>query len=148
MKANISDVSKTLRVLPKILNYMGEFKPKLEITIKKNELKTLMLIDGYPNMPIKYYVDMVGLEGGSFTYVVDKLVNKNLIVRIKDENDKRVSVLNLTDEGKDITNQVGQQFSNQIEETFRNLSEESIEKIKIATELLEEVLEELTCLQE
>lgn len=45
---------------------------------------------------------VVGLTPPTVTHLSEKLVKKNLIVRSKDEDDRRIIYLNITDAGKEI----------------------------------------------
>ena len=51
-------------------------------------------------VPQGVLAERVGIEGATIVRVVDELEKENLIRRIADENDRRVKLIELTDEGR------------------------------------------------
>lgn len=144
MNKQTSNIAKAMTVLPRFMRYFsGSFKPKLDITIKKNEMRTLFEIDMHPNLPMKHYADTVDIELGSFTYLADKLEKKGLIKRVHSDSDKRIIVLNLTSAGKEISKKVKDNFDEHISELISTMDNEDLEKLSKAASLLEDVLSKL-----
>lgn len=138
------EAAKMLIVMPKLVKpLIGSFKPQVDIVLKKNEIKALMELAIHPNMPMKYYLDFIGIESGSFTYLVDKLEQKELVNRVQAENDKRISVLTLSEKGKKITDLLQKQFDDHIAKQLSRLKEEDLDKLLEAAMLLEQVLQKL-----
>ncbi len=139
------EVAKLLIVMPKLIRSLkGSFKPQVDIVLKKNEIKTLMLLSLHPNMAMKYYLESVELESGSFTYLIDKLEKKGLVNRVQSPNDRRITQLTLSEKGKKITDSLQKQFIEHIANQLNHLREEDLDKLIEATMLLEDVLQKLT----
>ena len=106
---------KELEIFPEIMRILAEdFKPKVDIRLKKIEFKTLMEIKFSEGNSMSYYCEKVSLENGSFTYLADKLERKGFIERIYDETDRRKKVLVLTEKGKSVTDEIHRQFENHL----------------------------------
>jgi len=105
------DLAKELDIFLEMMRILSEdFKPKVDIRLKKMEFKTLMEIKFSEGNSMGYYCEKVSLENGSFTYLADKLEKKGFIKRIYDEADRRKKVLILTEKGQAITDEVHRQF--------------------------------------
>lgn len=136
-----SNLARTMTVMPRLLHYLTfGFKPEFDIPIKKNELKTLFELSLHPDMPMKHYVEAVDLESGSFTYLTDKLEQKGLVKRVQSKKDKRVTVLSLTDNGREITEEMHDKFDIHLMELIKILDKEDLDNLNHAAMLLESVL--------
>ena len=105
------DLAKELDIFLEMMRILSEdFRPKVNIQLKKIEFKTLMEIKFAEGNSMSYYCEKVSLENGSFTYLADKLEQKGFIERIYDEADRRKKVLILTEKGKEVTDAAHRQF--------------------------------------
>jgi len=144
MDKNINEIAKTMTVLPRFLHFLrGTFKPEVNKNIKKNEMKTLFAISNNPNKPMKYYVEIIDMENGSFTYLADKLVNKGLIRKEQAKEDKRITVLNLTKKGEEVTSSLKSNFEAHISKLLSTLSEDDLRDLSKSIELLDDILNKL-----
>ena len=67
--------------------------------------KVLKILYKKGDMSQKEMQDRLQIKSGSMSELVNKLENKQLIIRLKDENDRRKTILHLTDLGqKDVEN--------------------------------------------
>ncbi len=140
----VEEVAKSITLLPRLMRYFfGSFKPKSDIKIKKNEVKTLFEIFHHPNMPMKYYVEAVDMETSSFTYLADNLAQKGLIKKTLAEKDKRKTVLVLTEEGRALCIQMKLEMDEHISEMIAVLEDENLEKLQGAFLELEAVLNQI-----
>ena len=135
------DIAQSMIIMPRLMNYlMGSFKPQLDTPIKKNEIKTLIELAVHPNMPMSFYIDVVAMEKGSFTYLADKLEEKGLVERIHAKDDRRKIVLSLTETGKVVADEVALKFHSHIAEQLGVLDENALKDLNKAICLLENVL--------
>lgn len=87
VKINQVETEKMLEIIIELLKKLREnFKPVINVKVNKSEVLTMIEIWKNPGRTIKYYVNAVNLEYGSFTYLADKLVKKGIIERIKNSN--------------------------------------------------------------
>gem|GEM_PF-6869802 len=126
-----------------VQSLFGTFKPNIDENLKKNEVKLLVEMNFHPNHPLKYYVEAIGMEFGSFTYLSDRLIEKGFVYKTQSEKDKRVSILSLTEKGEEIALEVCKQFQDHILLKVEALDQESQDKFNLAIDLLEETYEKV-----
>lgn len=137
---NKKSTVKMLDEMPKFMKALiGDFIPETEIKLDRNEYKTLLHIYKFPNKPMKFYSDYIQIESGSFTYVTEKLVAKNLIIKEKIQKDKRQTTLILTEDGKNLAQKLKRQHEQHLENKLKNLSNKDWEKLNQASKLIEEI---------
>jgi DNA-binding MarR family transcriptional regulator len=68
--------------------------------------------------------DWVGVAKGSFTQVVDKLVEENLAKRERSHEDRRVVILSITKKGREVSRTIDEHFSRHLNEVLRVLNDE------------------------
>lgn len=83
--------------------------------------------------------DKLQIQSGTMSEVINKLENKGLLVRQRDENDRRKVILHLTEEGKADVEAYQQQYQEDTSSFFDVLSiDESQEFQRILYKLLNE----------
>ncbi|MDC0559091.1 MarR family transcriptional regulator [Candidatus Izimaplasma bacterium] len=119
---------------------------KLNITINKtvgNDLKRYNLNPSEFGILAHLYVqgrsktqrigEIVFITSGAITYFTNKFVNKGLITRLQDENDKRIYWLELTEKGKEFYLEVIEKHTEYLNNLFAKFNE--IEKETLYTHL-------------
>lgn len=91
----------TVQLIRKVLS--KGYSPKTNYPIKKIDVSTMFLIAYYPYKYVGFYSERLNLENGSFSYIVKKLEQLELIEVVKDKYDKRKKVLVLTKNGEEET---------------------------------------------
>jgi MarR family 2-MHQ and catechol resistance regulon transcriptional repressor len=143
-KEQIEKLAKATNILPRMMNYFSSsFKPQVEVPLKKNEIKALIELHFNPGKPMKHYINCLDMESGSFTYLADKLEEKNLIKRVSAEDDKRKTVLQLTDEGTELTNQMIGMFNSHVTDLISKLDNSRLKELEGAIDTLESIYNEL-----
>ena len=66
----------------------------------------------------------LGLTPPTVSHLTDKLVNLNLATRLPDQNDRRIILLDITDEGKEVLDRANQKGHELRKEMFVKLTEE------------------------
>ena len=66
---------------------------------------------------------------GTISLIINNLVKMNYVERLADEKDKRVSILHLTKEGRDVISKVAPKNEMMIEESMKVLDSEEKEKL-------------------
>lgn len=132
--------SRRVQVITKLLHSLvGGFKSNTEQKLKKNEVKLLLELNFHPNQPLKHYVDAVGMEFGSFTYLSDKLIKKGYVVKVPSTTDKRVTILSLTEEGDKLAMEICRQFQDHVLSKIDSLEPAYQKKLNQAFKLVDEV---------
>lgn len=71
----------------------------------------------------------LGLTAPTVTHLTNKLVKRNLVTRLLDENDRRIILLEITDEGKRILHRANKDGHKLREEIFMKLTTEEREQL-------------------
>lgn len=116
-----------------------DYKPR----IKKNETHVLMEIKHNPHRTISDYLKFIDLESGSFTYVINKVEQKGYVKRKVARDDRRKTILELTDEGHRVTDELERQVSLHLTELMAGLNEQDFAELNKAIGILEEILNKL-----
>ena len=93
---------KVFDLMPKLENafFSNYFKEhELDIDINKTHIRTIMMLLFEGDVPMSFVSQKLGLEKGSFTPVAKKLIDIGFIRKVKSEEDRRISLLSLTDDG-------------------------------------------------
>ena len=84
-------------------------KQSLENTsLSVNEFTALEALNSKGSLNTKQLADYVLIPNSSMTYVLDNLSKKNLVIRKRSENDRRVQFITLTSEGKQLFDDIFQ----------------------------------------
>lgn len=93
---------KLIVVLSRMSNALSEglLRSIRDIGLHPTEFALLEVIYHKGPQPIQKVGEKILITSGNMTYVADKLVKKGLVYRVSHTEDRRVTLLNLTDEGK------------------------------------------------
>lgn len=97
-----------------------------------NEFTTMEALYTKGTLSTQAIIDTILIPNSSMTYVLENLLKKGYINRKKDKDDKRVSIISLTKNGRDTFEQVFKKHFKHMREVFDSLSSDE-----------EEVLQEL-----
>lgn len=78
----------------------------------------------------------LGITPPSLTHLSEKLVQKELTVRLVDENDRRIIYLAITDDGIDMVNKAHTEGKALRENLFEKLTDEEVQQLLIIYEKL------------
>lgn len=104
--------------------------------LNSTEFGVLDLLYHKGPQPLQKIGEKVLISSGNITYVVDKLQNKKLLVRIASPDDRRVIFADLTEEGKAFIEDVFPQHQNTIVDSVAGLE---LEEKKQVIELLKKL---------
>lgn len=80
-------------------------------------------------LTVQQICDAVLINSGSMTYVIDKLQKRGLLKRSPCEQDRRVVQVQITDEGKQVMDEIFPQHQAVIEEIFADIGPEDRQKL-------------------
>ena len=125
--------------------FMGLVLEGIEIAtpfpLNESEEKTLMFLHKNEGSPMTEYSKKVGLSKGSFTGVVDRLVEKGLVKRTSVSDDRRVYALILTEKGKETAKDIDLQFKQHIAKKLTYLPDEDLRALKKALAIIAATIE-------
>jgi len=128
---------------------MRGFAKTFETKLRPVEMHLLTLINRESNKPLHFYARHIGLEKGSFTYVVEVLEEKGYLNRKEDAEDRRRKYLELTDKSLEEVKKFDQAEKEYMDEVLNKFSNEEqkvlIEAEKIMHRYIKEAHEKHKC---
>lgn len=104
------------------------------------EFAVMELLYNKGDQPIQHIRNRILIASSSTTYVVDKLVEKGFVERRPDTKDRRISFATLTDEGRQLMEEIFPPHADLITELFSGLTDgelsflrETLKKITVET---------------
>ncbi len=119
------------------------FRLEIEPPLNHKETELLVLLSKVEGKPMFEYGKMVGLERGSFTYLVDLLRDKDLIIRVANKEDKRKKSLQLTEEGKEVVKEIEIQHKEYLSSRLEKFGEQDYKDLEEAIETIARLQEKL-----
>lgn len=104
--------------------------------LNTTEFGTLELLYNRGRQPIQSIASKLLMANSSMTYVIDKLEKRNFITKTNDDIDKRMTMIELTTEGKAFFDSIFPKHIQTLAEMFDGLSEQEVE---LLIELLKKV---------
>ena len=95
-----------------------------------NEFAVLELLYNKGKQPIQQIKDRILIASSSTTYLIDKLCGKELVERITDTQDRRVTYASLTDSGRELIETIFPRHAEIITDAFENLSDEELTQLR------------------
>lgn len=121
----------TLRVLTILLRASGSVTNMLKkdmstYGVNPTEFTVLEVLYSLGEQPIQIIGNKVLLASSSITYVIDQLEKKGMVERVQSQQDRRVTLVSLTEKGHGLMEDVFPQHSEIIDRLFKDLSDEEL----------------------
>jgi DNA-binding MarR family transcriptional regulator len=97
---------------------------------KRGQGKILKILAEHPQISQKELQEILGIESGSMSELVIKLEHKGLLTREKDEADKRMTTLTITEHGLELSKELEAEASGEEQILWSALSAEEQEQLK------------------
>lgn len=125
---NNRDELKALTILLKASSSVEKVVKKDMSTYGLNatEFTVLELLFSKGRQPIQKIGQQVLLASSSITYVVDRLEEKGFVNRIADQNDRRVTFCELSNEGDSLMKEIFPKHADKIAELFDGCSKDEV----------------------
>ncbi len=121
-------------VIMKRLHKLGD------IPLHKTQIMSLMILKNHEPVTMHELGKRVGMEKGSFTQVVDKLVQSEYAQRNRDQNDRRSVLVSLTPKGVELTDQIEKRSMSEIQKMFSALDTEDVKSLSNALSVLDNII--------
>jgi MarR family transcriptional regulator, organic hydroperoxide resistance regulator len=137
----VADIEKELRYISSIVKQKGrEILNNYTITPPQFVALQWLLEDG--DMTIGELSNKMYLACSTTTDLVDRMEKNNLVMRVKDENDRRVVRIHLLDEGKNIIDDVIKKRQNYLKEVLSDFSEDEVLSLQSSLKKLHREMKE------
>jgi len=146
MDTDITTLKLVFKLMPEIDHtfFAGYFKDFHVVdNLNKTHIKTLMAIKFEGPLPMSHISQKLSLEKGSFTPVAKKLIKLGYIKKVQSEEDRRISLLSLTDEGRIFTNRLHEGHLTYLENQFNKLTKEEHDIFESAIKTVFESVEKI-----
>lgn len=124
----------------KEFRFSGDVK---ELKLNKTQLKTLLVLYSQKESNMSTSSRVLDIEKGSFTSVIDNLIDCGLVERRRDENDRRKVRISLTEAGIMFVEDILLEMSRQVDKKLDVLSGEDKKRFVNAINDLAEITEKL-----
>jgi len=108
--------------------------------ITRGEFRVLLVLGSQEGKSLGAIANGWSMQNSNITNTVNSLVKKGLAVKKKDENDRRITKVQITKKGEEVKNVISSEFEKKISETLEKVSEE---KINAALYAVNDILEQL-----
>jgi DNA-binding MarR family transcriptional regulator len=132
---NLLQLEKVLKQTSKIIT--AEWKKYSEDGLIRSQIMILEQLASHGKQHVTNLSESLMITPGGITGICDKLVKKGLICRTRDEGDRRVVFLEITEQGREELKKIILIRKKFMEDFYGNLTEEDIHHlIRIYNELL------------
>jgi len=121
-----------------VARYMVGKQPQdwvqLDLTI--GQVKTLMLLAGKPDQTVSQVAERLGSGKPTASILIDRLVQLGLVRRSEDANDRRRTLVSLTDAGSDLVTRLRQGNLDQLVEWLQAMAPADLAALRHGLEAL------------
>lgn len=103
-----------------------------------NEFSTLAILKEHGAVPVQKIAKKIDITSGSMTYIVNKLIKNDFIIKTKSSEDTRVYLLKLSIQGEEFFNKISKPHFNYAKNLMRSIMNDVSEKE------LDEILSSMT----
>lgn len=103
--------------------------PQTEYKLASGHILILVHVFNKTTCTASDIASFLGITSGGVTGLTDTLLKNNLINRTRLESDRRVVQISLTNEGKEIVEQIAEEKAKMFTQLFQNMDEKEIEEI-------------------
>lgn len=100
-----------------------------ELGISTTDYLILAVLEGTGPIPMQKLGDHLLITSGTITYATNRIINKGLVMKIQDNEDKRKFFLKLTDDGYDMLRRVNREHLPYISKVLGSFSEDELDDI-------------------
>lgn len=102
---------------------------------------TLLEISKFGSLSMNEISEKMNLNSSTMTRILDKLVRDDYILRCKDENDKRIVIVSLTEKGVEATSKLSDSVKAYYKKIIKNIPEGQVEEILKSVNILQKAFE-------
>lgn len=125
----VAKIEKELRYIAEIIKQKGR-ELLSDYTVTPPQFIALQYLYDDGDMTIGELSNKLYLACSTITDLIDRMENNNLVVRIKDANDRRVVRIHLLDEGKRVIKEVIKKRQNYLEEVLEDYSGDEVKLLQ------------------
>ncbi|MGG1878987.1 MarR family transcriptional regulator [Paenibacillus cisolokensis] len=120
----------------------ARIREELGETLTDDQYQIMLLINDIPKCTPSQLAEMFSVGKSSITAIVNRLVQAGMVERTRDESDRRIIYLSITDHGRFIFDSCRKQIRELISPYLQHFEEEEIESFISKFEKLGELMQE------
>lgn len=134
-----------LKAYPMLMNrLMQNYQPpENALKLNRSQWKTLFILFNTQKPSMSEMSRIMNLEKGSLTSVIDSLIEKGLVVRVQDPNDRRKILLELTGQSEKVVKLGMKAIGKHIKSKLKNIDDNSISQLHDALKTIFAIAERL-----
>lgn len=133
--ASVQQIIEQWRQLNRIIRQRTT-DPWMTLSLTVPQLRSMFYISRHGKMNISSLASGIKVTPANVTGIVDRLLEKELITRTPDSNDRRVLWLDLTDKGKSLINELREGRSSELKKILENLTPDELSAVTHSYDLL------------
>ena len=136
--AQAEDIRDILRLQDELVRHraLWDAEPWLELDMSTPQLKALLLISEEEGIRMRELARRLGGSFSNATVLVDRLVDRGLVERMADPQDRRVVLVRAADEGQQLINQLVTSWRTLSTPLLESLAPEDLSKVHEALRVL------------
>lgn len=135
-------VESFLKVFPVVIKYFILLGNQLsDPQYSYQEYQVLHVLKEYGKVPISAVGAILIISKPRMTYIVDKLIDGELVERFADKNDRRIINIGLTEKGSEFTFKHAQNLKAAVGKRFANLGDDELEQFLKAIITMQGIME-------
>lgn len=119
---------------------LGDVSEWMKLDMSMPQMKVLMLLNNHGSLKVSEIAEKMGASLSNMTGLLDRLEQSNFVVRKHSERDRRIIVVELTEEAKNIFRGIYQKGHEKIKNSLQRLNDEEKEKVNEGLAILEKAL--------
>lgn len=127
-----------VRVHHELRNRFREFFETFDVTHRQYNVLRILYVRGREGLPCRVIREQLVTNVSDISRLIDRLVEKELVERERSEEDRRVVLIHLTEEGTKRCREVDGELVEHVEQQFRHMTQDQVERLN---ELLLDVLD-------
>lgn len=119
------------------------FRNPCETQLNKTQFMTVMLLKEHGTVPMRFVASIIGMEKGSLTQVIDKLVALDMVNRRQDPEDRRSVLVELSPGGKRFADEIQRSFKAHLGETLDVLDGNEVSQLIESLNTIRKLVEKI-----
>lgn len=129
-----------LREINSIINNKINNKVK-ERGLTQSQVTVIKFVGHFKKITITELSDYMSIKKSTCSGIVDRLEKMEVLERVKDENDKRITYIMFSEKGQVLSNEIKEDINGYFKEIFNNISEEDLILIENNLEKLSNLIQ-------
>lgn len=137
-------VDDLILILPSLRKkLMVAYKFHKDSDLSPSHLRIVFLLNNLGSMPVSVLAKRLFIAKPNMTPLIQKLIDKGLVKRVSNEEDRRIINIALTEKGHEYMNEQKQLLTYNLRMKLSSLKNEDLEKLSIALKYMKEVFSKI-----